>query len=127
MGMTAAAAGAQVGSGALSSPNSAYQLTTVGGMGVFIVLHILDASSILPTLQPSKADKELALSVTSSGRNVLFVALGASTGVMISSVVPIISGTVGDPKSKGYGPMAFGAFAAMPFFGKAAALATVPE
>merc|ERR1712048_153067 len=92
-----------------------------------IILHILDASSILPTLQPSKADKELALSVTSSGRNVLFVALGTSAGVMISSVVPLISGTVGDPKSQGYGPMAFVAFAAMHFVGKAAALASMPE
>jgi len=97
-------------------------LAAIGGVGMVITLAPLDASSVRPLLQrASPAPLGLA------SRWALFGAASASAGVLLAPAVPLLSSTLGDPETHGYGPLAMAGLTTTHFLCQAGLLAVLPE
>jgi len=112
------------------------QLAALGGVGALISALPLDASAAYSCLQPerSAADAtavpgrvDAAAVAGLRAQRHLFTALGASLGALAAPAVPLLAGTVGDPQTRGYGPLAVASLAVAQLAGQCAALAVIPE
>merc|ERR1719503_153667 len=87
---------------------------------------MLDSGCAQPLLFMKARDQHPSVSSPFS-RKMLLVAASASTGVLFSPAVPIVSSIVGDPKAKGYGPLAVAGLAAVHFASHASVLVVLPS
>jgi len=109
------------------------QLAALGGVGALISALPLDASaahSCLKQMRSASGSPGQANATAVAGRRAqrrLFTALGASLGALAAPAVPLLASTVGDPKTRGYGPLAVAGLAAAQLAGQTAALQVIPE
>lgn len=106
------------------------QLAALGGVGALISALPLDASAAHSCLQPMRSAADTGDATAVAGHRAqrrLFTALGASLGVLAAPAVPLLASTVGDPQTRGYGPLAVASLAAVQLAGQTAALQVIPE
>lgn len=106
------------------------QLAALGGVGALISALPLDACAAHSCLQPMRDDPDTLHAAAVAGcraQRRLFTALGASLGALAAPAVPLLASTVGDPQTRGYGPLAVAGLALAHLAGQAAALQAVPE
>mmetsp|Transcript_70354 Transcript_70354/g.139513 ORF Transcript_70354/g.139513 Transcript_70354/m.139513 type:complete len:343 (-) Transcript_70354:215-1243(-) len=99
------------------------QVAALGGVGALISALPLDASAAHSRLQPADATAVAG----SKAQRRLFIALGASLGALAAPAVPLLASTVGDPQTRGYGPLAVAGLVTVHLAGHTAALAVIPE
>lgn len=112
---------------AVSGPSSSVwpQLAAVGGVGAFVAVTLFDSSCVKPLLQARR--KSGLMPAGASTRRLLFAGASFSTGMLLAPAVPLLASTVGDPQTKGYGPLAVAGLAIAHASTHAALLASLPE
>eukprot|EP00931_Biecheleriopsis_adriatica_P053700 TRINITY_DN31502_c0_g1_i1.p1 TRINITY_DN31502_c0_g1~~TRINITY_DN31502_c0_g1_i1.p1 ORF type:complete len:362 (+),score=60.13 TRINITY_DN31502_c0_g1_i1:59-1144(+) len=105
------------------------QLCSLGGVGAALALLPLDSSSMQPKLRLGWADDgpSALINLGPTSRQCLFLAGSAAVGVMLAPAAPLLAATIGDPKSKGYGPLAVAALSAAQLLGQSAVLTVLPD
>ncbi|CAE8666568.1 unnamed protein product, partial [Polarella glacialis] len=104
------------------------QLAAVGGVGCILALLPLDSSSMQPQLLQEWDEGHPAIvNLGPASRQALFVAATASAGVLLAPAALLLAATVGDPKSRGHGPLACAGLAAAHLAGQAATLEILPQ
>lgn len=125
--MAAAASQAASIACATGAESSWPQLAAIGGMGALIALAPLDASGVRPVLNLGGEHNHVLTNLGPNARRALFAAASASAGILLAPVVPLLAGTIGDPQTHGYGPLAVIGVAAAHLAGQVVALAAVPK
>jgi len=97
-------------------------LMTAGGIGAGLGTLLFDAHGVRPTSHSLRASRPSA-----SLRGALLVSSNVLVGVTLSPLVPLVSGTVGDPKSLGFGPLALAALGVVHTVGETSTLAMLPD
>lgn len=100
-------------------------LLNLGGFGALLAILPLDSSSMSPQLSEDSGPPAL-VNLGPSGRFCMYLLGAASLGVMLSPASTLLSATVGDPKSRGHGPLAVAALSCLHFLGFAATLCVLP-
>jgi len=105
------------------------QLCPLGAVAATLALLPLDSSNMHPRIKRDWADygPSALVNLGPTSRQALFLAASAAAGVMLAPAAPVLAATIGDPKSKGYGPLAVAALATGHFVGQAATLAVLPD
>jgi len=101
------------------------QVSTLGGIGAVVATALFDSNSVRPFVRPEKANVHTPSS--SGPRTALYTVALASTGALLSPLVPILASTIGDPKTQGYGPLAVAGLAIANFSGQAVTLSVLPQ
>lgn len=102
-------------------------LVNLGGFGTMLALLPLDSSSMLPQLQSDDVGLHALVNLGPMARFCIYLLGSASLGVMLSPASPLLSATVGDPKSRGHGPLAVAALSALQLLGFATTLSVLPK
>jgi len=108
-----------------SSPTVWPRMAAVGGVGATVSLALFDGSCVKPLLLSRK--KAGSMPASTNSRHVLFAAASLSTGVLLAPAVPILASTIGDPQTKGYGPLAIAGLALVHASAHSVVLAALPE
>eukprot|EP00930_Biecheleria_cincta_P004432 TRINITY_DN105346_c0_g1_i1.p1 TRINITY_DN105346_c0_g1~~TRINITY_DN105346_c0_g1_i1.p1 ORF type:complete len:364 (-),score=42.54 TRINITY_DN105346_c0_g1_i1:74-1135(-) len=101
-------------------------ICSLGGLGVAVALVTLDGSSMSPCFAWADRAPRSLVNLGSSSRLTTFLAACASSGVMLAPAAPLLSATIGDPKSRGHGPLAVAALGVAQFVGHASLLMVLP-
>lgn len=102
------------------------QICSLGGLGVALALVTLDGSSMSPRFAWADHAPRSLVNMGSSSRLTTFLAACASQGVMLAPAAPLLAATIGDPKSRGHGPLAVAALGLAQFVGQASLLMALP-
>merc|ERR1712124_83941 len=95
------------------------QFAAVGGVGALVAATLFDSHGVNPRLL---LNRHAPTAVQASQKRTFFAFAAASVGAAAAPLVPLLASTVGDKKTRGMGPLAVMALAAIHFAGSSSSV-----